>query len=76
MQQTMERGSQVRFPVDNATYDLLQSLTSKLEALSAYGKYLEDADEQSRGLFQQLIDEDTRHAEQLFEALRQQLSQR
>ena len=29
-------------PVDDATYDLLQALTSKLEAIEAYQMYAED----------------------------------
>ena len=31
-------------PVDDATYDLLQGLTSKLEAIEAYQMYAEDED--------------------------------
>ena len=30
-------------PVDNATYNLLQALTSKLEAIEAYNKYAADS---------------------------------
>lgn len=58
-------------PVDDATYDLLQALTSKLEAIEAYQMYAED--EGVRDLFEQLGQEERRHAEQLLAALRQRL---
>jgi hypothetical protein len=64
----------VDFPVDDATYNLLQTLTSKLEALDAYSTYLDDADEQDAGLYQQLVDEDRRAAERLFQALKDRLA--
>jgi hypothetical protein len=39
---TMERGTASQgSPADNATYNLLQTLTSKLEAIEAYGKYMQ-----------------------------------
>ncbi len=65
----------IEFPVDDQTYDLLQSLTSKLEALDAYRTYLEDADEQAAQLFQQLADQDMQAAQQLLDLLRQRLAQ-
>jgi len=61
------------FPVDNNTYNLLQSLTSKLEAIEVYQKYLKDADDRSRPVFQQLLDEDRQHAELLVGSLKQVL---
>ena len=61
------------YPVDNNTYNLLQTLTSKLEAIEAYQKYLKDANEQSRGVFQQLLQDDRQHADLLLNALRQVL---
>jgi hypothetical protein len=61
------------YPVDNNTYNLLQSLVSKLEALEAYRKYEKDADSQSRQVFQNLIREDQEHARQLLDALKQAL---
>jgi hypothetical protein len=73
MQQTMERGPKVRFPVDNGTYDLLVTLTQKLQALESYGKYAQDVSGREQQLYQQLIDEDTRHAEQIYEVLRERI---
>ena len=60
-------------PVDDATYNLLQALTSKLEAIEAYEMYREDADGYVRDLFNDLLDEDRRQAERLLEALRNEL---
>lgn len=67
--------SGVDSPVDDATYDLLQALTSKLEAIEAYRMYAED-DEGSAGLFDRLAREDAEHAEQLLDALRVRLASR
>jgi hypothetical protein len=61
-------------PVDDATYDLLQALTSKLEAIEAYRVYAED--DGSPELFERLAREDAQHAEQLLDALRERLGQR
>jgi rubrerythrin len=60
-------------PVDDATYNLLQALTSKLEAIEAYGKYASDDTE---GLFRELIDDERRHADRLLQALRSRLGAR
>ncbi len=57
-------------PVDDATYNLLQALTSKLEAIEAYEMYTEQDDE---GVFEELIQDERRHAERLYEALRQRI---
>jgi hypothetical protein len=57
-------------PVDNATYNLLQALVSKLEAIEAYRKYRHDGDEE---LFGQLEQEERQHAQQLMQALRGRL---
>jgi hypothetical protein len=59
-------------PVDDFTYDLLQALTSKLEAIEAYNMYAED--EQGSDLFRQLASEDRDHAERLLAALKEQLA--
>lgn len=63
-----------RNPVDDQLYDLLQALVSKCEALEAYAKYEQDADEKGAELFRRLGTEDAQHAEELLEALRQRLS--
>jgi hypothetical protein len=60
-------------PVSDVTYDLMQALTSKLEAIEAYEMYREDADGYVRDLFNDLLDEDRRQAERLLEALRNEL---
>ena len=54
-------------PVDDATYNLLQALTSKLEAIEAYEMYAEQDDE---GVFSELLEDERRHAERLLQALR------
>jgi rubrerythrin len=59
-------------PVDDATYDLLQALTSKLEAIEAYQMYAED--EEVRDLFERLGRDETQHAEALLAALRERLA--
>ena len=56
--------------VDNSTYNLLQALVSKLEAIEAYGKYQHDGDAE---LFGQLEQEERQHAQQLLQALRERL---
>lgn len=47
------------------TYNLLAILLSKLEGLAAYETYLQDADDDSRGIIEQIARDDERHAEQL-----------
>lgn len=59
-----------RFPVDNATYNLLQALVSKLEAIEAYGEYSAD---DGGELFTHLIDQERAQAERLLDALRDRL---
>ena len=59
-------------PVDDATYDLLQALTSKLEAIEAYQMYAED--EEVRDVFERLGRDEVEHAEVLLRALRERLS--
>ena len=57
--------------VDDATYDLLQALTSKLEAIEAYELYALDGNE---ALFRELLVDERRHAAQLVAALRERLA--
>ena len=47
------------YPVDDATYNLLQALTSKLEAIEAYEQYMSDDPE---NIFGQLLEDERRHA--------------
>jgi hypothetical protein len=62
---------QAQYPVDNNTYNLLQAITSKLESIEAYSKYEKDADEQSRGLFREMADQDRKYVERLMGSLKQ-----
>ena len=64
-------GSQGHSPVENNTYNLLQVLTSKLEALQAYATYERDADERSRSIFKELTQQDQQAVDRLMEALRE-----
>ena len=70
--QTAQTSSPAASPVDDATYDLLQALTSKLEAIEAYQMYAED--EEVRELFERLGRDEVEHAEVLLEALRIRLA--
>ena len=72
---TMQSGSRSvsQSPVGDVTYNLMQALTSKLEAIEAYEKYSQDADGRIRQLFEELLEEDRRQADRLLEALREEL---
>ena len=59
--------------VTDVTYDLMQALTSKLEAIESNELYREDADGRVRELFDDLLNEDRRQAERLLQALREEL---
>jgi hypothetical protein len=65
--------SVVDSPVDDATYNVLQALTSKLEAIEAYELYAEQDDE---GVFSELLEDERQHAIRLLEALRKRLNSR
>jgi len=69
---TQQAIAQTGSPVDDATYNLLQALTSKLEAIEAYELYAED--EGVRELFERLGREEAEHAEALLSALRDRLA--
>ena len=57
--------------VDDSTYNLLQALTSKLEAIDAYEQYMVDGDV---SIFSQLLEDERRHAGVLLDALRERLT--
>ena len=63
-------------PVDNQTYDLLQTLTSKLEAIEAYGKYMQDADGDTRKLFEEFRSQDQQCVQRIMEILPQRMTRR
>jgi hypothetical protein len=67
--------TEINSPVDDQTYDLLQALVSKCEAIEAYAKYEQDADGETRRLFQELARDDARHAERLLQAVRGKIGQ-
>ena len=64
MQETQVNASS---PVDDRTYNVMQALVSKLEAIEAYRQYAEDDGGQ---VFGQLIADEVRHAELLMEELK------
>jgi hypothetical protein len=66
----MEMASGTNSPVDDATYNLMQALVSKLEAIEAYGRYAKDDGGQ---LFTELLEEERAHADRLLEQLRERL---
>jgi rubrerythrin len=72
--ETAEKTTSTESPVDDATYDLLQALTSKLEAIEAYRMYADD--DEVRDLFERLGRDEVQHAEALLEALRERLANR
>jgi rubrerythrin len=60
-------------PVDDPTYNLLQALTSKLEAIEAYEIY---AEQDETGIFSEMIRDERRHAERLLAALKERFGGR
>ncbi len=58
-------------PVDDRTYNLLQALTSTLEAIDAYELYAQE--DSSDGLFGELLEDERRHADRLLDELRSTL---
>ena len=64
----------VESPVDDATYNVLMALASKLEAIDTYRKYANDG--KNGELWQQLAQADRKHADQLLEELRSCLNLR
>jgi hypothetical protein len=57
--------------VDDATYDLLQALTSKLESIEAYELF---ALGENEAIFRELLEDERRHATRLVAALRERLA--
>jgi rubrerythrin len=69
--QTRSQGS-VDSPVDDATYNVLMALASKLEAIDTYRKYANDGS--GSDLWAQLAADDRRHADRLLEELKSRLT--
>lgn len=74
MQQTMERGTKANYPVDDGTYNLMVTLTEKLQALKTYEIYAKDVSGREAELYRELIDEDTRHAQRIYDVLRERIA--
>ena len=68
------RTANIQSPIDDQLYDLLQTLTSKCEAIETYAKYEDDASGDAKQVFQEIARDDIRHAERLLEVLRKQLA--
>ena len=68
------RTDSIQSPIDDQLYDLLQTLTSKCEAIETYAKYEDDATGEAKQVFQEIARDDIRHAERLLGVLRTQLS--
>jgi len=66
-------GSWIDSPVDDDTYNILMALASKLEAIDTYKKYASNGDQ---GLWRELASDDRRHAERLYDTLRQRMASR
>ena len=64
-------GESIQSPVDDATYNLLMALTSKLEAIDVYRPTPRTA---SRALWRELATDERQHAERLFNELKQRLA--
>jgi hypothetical protein len=64
-------GAWVDSPVDDATYDVLMALASKLEAIDTYQVYAEDG---NADLWRDLARDERRHAERLFGELKQRIA--
>jgi len=69
---TGSRGFTVDSPVDDATYNVLMALASKLEAIDTYRKYADDGGDST--LWRELAADDRRHADRLLEELRGRLA--
>ena len=68
---TVQQGD---YPVDNNTYNLLQIVTSKLEAVEAYQRYLKDADDQTRSFLEECLSSDRETVQRALELLRTSLA--
>ena len=64
-------GDWVDSPIDDATYDVMMALASKLEAIDTYRVYAGDGNSE---LWRKLATDDARHAELLYQELRQRIA--
>ena len=68
---TTDDGEWIESPVDDATYNLMMALASKLEAIDVYEVYAEDG---NASMWRELATDERRHAERLFVELKQRLA--
>lgn len=61
----------VESPVDDATYDVMMALASKLEGIDTYHVYAQDGNAK---LWRQIAEDDRRHADLLLAELRSRLA--
>jgi hypothetical protein len=61
----------VESPVDDATYDVMMALASKLEGIDTYRVYAEDGNVE---LWRKIAADDRRHADLLLAELKQRLA--
>jgi hypothetical protein len=66
-------GDWIASPIDDETYDLLMALASKLEAIDTYRVYASDGNPE---LWRELASDEGRHAERLYQELRQRIASR
>ena len=64
-------GAWIESPIDDATYNVLMALTSKLEAIDVYQVYAEDG---NGSLWRELATEERRQADRLLGELKQRLA--
>lgn len=76
---TSGNGSGANAGVSDLAYDIITLLQSKLEAVSIYDQFIEDAqdagDAQTAQLLQQIAQQDQQHVEQLAAALERLVKQ-
>jgi hypothetical protein len=63
----------VESPVDDATYDVMMALASKLEGIDTYHVYAQDGNVE---LWRQIAEDDRRHADLLLTELKSRLAGR
>lgn len=71
----MDTTGEIDFPVDDETYNLLQTLVSKLEALDAYRTYVEESEGETATLYEELARSDYAQAERILALLRPKLAE-
>jgi hypothetical protein len=70
-EETTLDGEWIESPVDDATYNLMMALASKLEAIDVYQVYADDGQAE---MWRELAADERRHAERLFVELKQRLA--